>query len=113
MLLLGFFAGPVIFLLNGAPYSLGIGAVLVAIGIITWVRMPVTEAYIFSRTLKQHRSTIMGLYFFLAMEGSGLLTPVIGYLIDRFDFQVSFAIVGAALVVVTLGCSIFLWRSRD
>lgn len=113
MLLLGFIAGPVIYLLNLAPYSLGIGAVLVAIGIITWVRMPVTEAYIFSRTLKQHRSTIMGLYFFLAMEGSGLLTPVIGYLIDRFDFQVSFAIVGAALVVVTLGCSIFLWRSRD
>ena len=113
MLLVGFIAGPVIYLLNLAPYSLGIGGVLVAIGIIAFVRMPVSEAYIVSHTLKHHRSTILGTYYFLALEGSGLLAPVIGYLIDRFGFYASFTIVSAALVIVTLGCSIFLWRSRD
>ncbi len=61
----------------------------------------------------RHRSTILGIYYFSAMEGSGVLTPVMGYLIDHFGFYLSFTMAGAALLAVTLACSIFLWGNRD
>ena len=51
--------------------------------------------------------------FFGGREGSGVITPVLGYLIDRFGFYSSFTLMGAALVAVTLVCSIWLWGSRD
>ena len=108
-----FIAGPVIYLLNLVPYGLGIGSVLVFIGMIIYTRMPVSEAYIVDQTSKRHRSSILGIYYFGGMEGGGLLTPVVGYLIDRFGFYLSFTIAGAALVAVTLVCSIWLWGSRD
>ena len=108
-----FITGPIIYLLNLMPYGWGIGALLVTIGMILYVRMPVSEAYIISQTSERNRSTILGIYYFSAMEGGGVLTPVMGYLIDRFGFYPSFTIAGAALVVVTLVCSIWLWGSRD
>lgn len=113
MLVISFAAGPVIYLLNLAPYGLGIGAVLVSIGVIQYIRMPVTEAYIVSKTSERNRSTILGIYYFGAMEGSGLLTPVIGYLIDHFGFYPSFTIVSAVVVAVTIASAVFLWGSRD
>ena len=106
-------AGPVIYLLNLVPYGWGIGALLVTIGMIIYVRMPVSEAYIVGQTSERNRSTILGIYYLSSMEGSGVLTPVLGYLIDQLGFYSTFTIAGVALLVVTLVCSIFLWGSRD
>ncbi len=46
------------------------------------------------------------------MEGGGILTPVIGYLIDRFGFTAAFATAGGALLTITLLCSFWLWEKR-
>ncbi len=108
-----FIAGPVIYLLNLVPYGLGFGAVLVFIGMIIYIRMPVSEAYIVDQTSKRHRSSILGIYYFGNMEGAGILTLVMGYLIDQLGFYSSFTIASTALVAVTLVCSIWLWASRD
>jgi len=108
-----FIAGPVIYLLNLAPYGWGIGALLVTIGMIMYVCSPTAEAYIVGQTSERNRSTILGIYFFSSMEGGGILTPVMGYLIDHLGFYLSFTIAGAALFAVTLVCSIWLWGSRD
>ena len=103
----------VIYTLNLATYSLGLGAVLVSIGMLNFMRMPVSESYIINHAPEHRRSTILGLYYFGGMEGVGVLTPVIGFLIDNFGFNISFTIAGAAVALVTLICSIFLWRARD
>jgi MFS family permease len=108
-----FIAGPVIYLLNLAPYGLGMGAVLLTIGMISYIREPASLAYIIGRTSQRHRSTVLGIYYFGCMEGGGIMTPVMGFLIDQFGFYLSFTIAGAALVVVALVCSIWLWGSRD
>ncbi len=113
MLAVSLIAGPIIYLLNLVPYGSGIGALLLAIGIIIYVRMPVSEAYIIGRTSEHNRSTILGIYYFSSMEGGGLLTLVMGFLIDRLGFYSSFTIAGVAILVVTLICSIWLWDSRD
>ncbi len=105
--------GPVVYLLNLASYGLGIGAVLLIIGVVIYIRQPASEVYIISQTSERHRSTVLGILYFGCMEGVGVLTPVLGYLIDQFGFSLSFTIISAALVVVTSVCSIWLWAMRD
>ncbi|MFC2014099.1 MFS transporter [Chloroflexota bacterium] len=108
-----FIAGPVVYMLTLAPYGLGTYTLLLIVGMFIYIRMPISEAYIIGHTPERHRSTILGIYYFGGMEGSGVLTPIIGSLIDHFGFYPSFTIIAAALVAVTLACSVFLWGSKD
>jgi MFS family permease len=108
-----FLAGPVIFLLNWVPAGYGIIILLVTIGMMIYSRMPVSEAYIIEQTQESNRSLILGIYFFSSSEAGGLLTPVIGYLIDRFGFSLSFSLAGAAVFLVTFLCSFWLRSNRS
>ena len=107
-----FLAGPVVYLLQFAYSWLGAGILLLTIGMIIYVRMPVSEAYIVAKTRQHNRSAILGIYYFSHMEGGGVLTPVMGYTIDRLGFSPSFTIAGILLVLVTLIGSLLL-RSRE
>jgi len=106
-------AGPIIFLLNLAPYGLGTGAVLVLLGITIYARMPASEAYIIGQTSEHNRSTILGIYYLAMSEGGGILTPVMGYLIDHLGFYSSFTIASISVLIVAAVCSIWLWGSHD
>ncbi len=106
-------AGPVIFLLNLAPYGQGVSIVLIVMGMTLFLRLAAAESYIISHTSAQSRSTIFGVYYFCSMESGGVLTPVIGYLIDKFGFYLSFTIMGATTVAVSLICIMFLRSSRS
>jgi hypothetical protein len=46
------------------------------------------------------------------MEGTGILTPVLGYLIDHLGFHTSFTISSAAILATLIVCSSILWLSR-
>ncbi|MFC1994831.1 MFS transporter [Chloroflexota bacterium] len=105
--------GPVIYLLNLLPYGAGFGALLLMIGIVLYVRMPVSEAYIVNHTSARRRSTILGIYYFSSMEAGGVLVPIMGSIIDRFGFYYNFTLTSIVMVAVTLICSVFLWGSRD
>ncbi|UCH07973.1 MAG: MFS transporter [Deltaproteobacteria bacterium] len=105
--------GPLIYLLNLAPYRWGIVALLLIMGITVYVRMPVSEAYIVSRTSERHRSTVLGIYFFGNMEGGGVLAPIMGYLIDHLGFSASFTIAGATVFAVAVVCSVLLAKGHD
>ncbi|MGD8763583.1 MAG: MFS transporter [Desulfobacteraceae bacterium] len=113
VLTMSFLLGPVIYMLNLVPYGIGFGAVLLLIGMILMMRMPVAEAFIVSHSPTHLRSTILGIYFFSAIEGGGVFTPVVGYLIDQFGFYFSFTIIGIAMVTVSFICFPFLKGSRD
>jgi len=108
-----FLAGPVISALHLPPGQWGILALLLLLGIIIYVRMPVSESYIIRHTSPRNRSTILGIYFFGGMEGGGVLTPIAGHLIDHYGFAASFTIAGAFLLVVTFVCALLLRGSRD
>ncbi len=105
--------GPVIYLLNLASYSLGIGALLLILGIVMYIRMPASESYIIGQVPARHRSMIYGIYYAAGIEGSAILTPVMGSFIDRFGFYSSFTIAAIAVGTVTLICSAFLWGKQD
>ena len=105
-----FTAGPAIFLLTVLPYGWALGGMFLFLGMSIYSRMSASESFIIKQTPIRSRSTILGIYYFTAMEGGGVLTPVIGYLIDRFGFTAAFAMAGGALLAITLLCSFWLWE---
>ncbi len=113
ILAMSFLLGPAIYMLNHVPFGIGFAALFLVIGMILMMRMPVSEAFIVSHSPAHLRSTILGIYFFSAIEGGGVLTPVIGYLIDQFGFYTSFTTSAVATVTVSFICFLFLRGNRD
>lgn len=111
--------GPIIILLRlvppdmGSITSVGIATILLAIGIARYVRMPATESYAITQAAGRHRSTILGIYYFASRGGSGFTVPIMGYFIDHFGFDISFTVVGIAMLVVTLIGAVFLWGGQS
>jgi len=89
-----------------------LAVLMLAIGTVSTTRMPTSESYIAGNTPERRRATILGLYFFAGTEVSGLLTPVMGTLIDRFGFAYSFTVASTSMAAVVVVCSLFLWRNR-
>ncbi len=103
---------PLIYMLGVVSNVLTLAGVMIVMGIVSFTRMPTSEAYIIGHTPEHRRSTILGFYFFAGAEIAGLLTPVMGNLIDRFGFYRSFTIASVTSAVVTVMCLLFLWRNR-
>ena len=108
ILMICFLAGPVFFLLNIVPFGIGFGILLLVIGAILMIRMPVSEAFIVGEVPDHLRSTVLGVYFFCAIEGGGVLTPVMGILVDHFGFYSAFTAAASSIVLVTFVCAFFL-----
>ena len=106
-------AGPVIFLLNYASLGIAIGFLLLLLGVIFNVRMPLSESYIVKETLDKNRSSVLGIYYFMGLEGGGVLTPAIGFSFDTIGFNSTFTIVAVATTLVTLLCLIWLYFNRE
>lgn len=107
-----FLTGPAVFLINYVSYGIGFGLLLLVIGAILMIRMPVSEAFIVGEVPEHLRSTILGIYFFCAIEGGGVLTPVMGSMVDHFGFYSAFTSAAVAIVLVTFVCSFFLRERR-
>ena len=105
-------SAPAIYLLNFVSHGLGISALLVVMGTLIFMRMPAAESYIVSHTSQRHRSSVLGIYYFGNVEGIGIMTPVIGFLIDQYGFYTSFSIASGTLAAVALVCGLILWRTR-
>ena len=113
ILLVSFLAGPVIYLLGIVSYGWGAYMVIIVLGMSMFIRMPATEAYIISHTSERNRSTVLGVYYLCSRGGPGLIMPLMGYFFDRAGFSYSFAVTGAILLLVSLGCAAFLRGSRN
>ena len=76
------------------------------------MRMPTSESYITGNTPEHRCATVLGLYFFAGTEASGLLTPVVGTLIDHVVFKSTFTVASAMLSIIALICSLFFKINR-
>lgn len=113
MLVMGAIAGPAIYLLNLGGLGWSISVLLLILGMTQYISMPVAEAYVIDHTSKRNRSTVLGVYYSISRGGPAVILPVMGYLIDRFSFNVAFTSVAALMTTIALTASLFLWRSRD
>jgi MFS family permease len=93
--------GPTLFLVAVLPFNLMIMLItLFLLGAFLMIRQSPMQALIIKVSSKKHRSTLLGLYFFLSMEGMSLMNPVAGYFMDRFGlFPAFFAICVATLIL--------------
>lgn len=112
LLAISFMAGLAIFLLTVVPFGWALGALLLLLGAIIFTRMTASESFIIHHTPMGSRSTILGLFYFAGMEGGGILTPVVGYMIDRYGFTTAFGAAGLLLLTVTLICALGLSEKR-
>ena len=116
-----FVAGILVYILKVVPYGigmgglfyidgLGVGILLFFMGINSFVRMPVSEAYIMSQTSARRRSTVFGIYYFAMQQAGGIFAPIVGAGVDRYGFHPCFSIASALMIGVTLICSVFLLK---
>jgi MFS family permease len=113
MIGISFASAPVIYLLNHISSFGGIVVLLLLIGVVIYVRMPVSESYIIRHTSERNRSMVLGVYMFGSMEGGGVLTPVMGYMIDHLGFYASYTVAGVFIIGFTLICWMLLRGSKD
>lgn len=107
-------AVPAIYLLPRLPAGGGVAlyALLILVGLVLFVRMPVSESYLTSEAPARSRSLLLGIYFLGSSVGGGVFTPLIGAGVDRFGFGRSFALLAIILLVVTAAASAGLVLSR-
>jgi predicted MFS family arabinose efflux permease len=108
----GIIAGPLIYLLNHVSLGLSIAVLLLFMGMTQYMSMPVTEAYVISNAPERNRSTFLGIYYFASRGGPGLITPVMGYLIDNYRFSTAFSFSGAVMTLIAVICTVLILVSK-
>lgn len=108
ILFTGLIAGPFIFLLNHVSFGVGISILLLMLGMTQYMSMPVAESFIIGHAPGKSRSTVLGIYYFASRGGPGLLTPLIGHLIDRYDFHTAFLYTALFVFLITATCSVLI-----
>jgi FSR family fosmidomycin resistance protein-like MFS transporter len=99
---------PAIFFLPRISMGLGLYLLLMLIGVFSFTRIPVSESFLFAHAPARQRATLLGVYFLGSSAGEGVFTPVIGLLIDRYNFRFSFAAVALAILALALICGVIL-----
>jgi predicted MFS family arabinose efflux permease len=104
-------AGPLLYVVSLVPNGWAFVPVLVAIGVVNMARAPSAETYFVTQIPANRRATILGIYFFAGAELAGLMTPLVGRLIDKYGFSPVLTWSAVAVVSLTLICTLFLWRN--
>jgi MFS family permease len=94
------FSGPLFFAVTRSPFGILLLLSLFSYGLIMSIRMPTTESLIADVVPVGRRTTVLAIYFFLGMETAGIVTPVVGRLIDNFGLDPVFTGLAASLCVV-------------
>jgi MFS family permease len=108
VVLFGLLAGPALAVLDLSGSIVAVMAIVLFLGAGHYVRSPAAESYIVGHTPAGKRSTVLGVYFFGSIEASGVLAPVVGFLIDRYGFHTSFLLSGVGLLLITVVCAVVL-----
>ncbi|MFW6056036.1 MAG: MFS transporter [Chloroflexota bacterium] len=109
---LAMLSAPAMVLMGLASSAAAVMVFVLVLGVALYARAPASEAFVLAESPRGRRSTVLGIYYFGAMEGNGVLAPVVGYLIDRFGFTTAFEISGIGMVVVAALCTLLIVRAR-
>jgi len=95
-----FLSGPLLFGMTRSPFGILLLVSLIFYGLTMSVRMPAMESLIADVVPVGRRTTVLGIYFFLTMETSGIATPIVGHLIDIYGLSSVFTSLAAGLCLV-------------
>jgi MFS family permease len=100
-------AGPLLFAATRAPAGIWLLLSLAAYGTSISARLPAMECLIADVVPSRRRATVLGIYYLLGQETSGIVTPLVGHLIDLRGLDPVFTglALGLCLVsVIALAC---------
>jgi len=100
-------SGPMFFAVTRSPYGVPLLLALFLYGMTMSVRMPSMESLITDVVPVGRRTTVLGIYFFMGMEFSGITTPIIGRLIDVYGLDPVFTSVAVGLCVIAAFALLF------
>jgi MFS family permease len=95
--------GPLILLFTYVPIGWPIALVLLVYGLAMNTRLPVLESLFADATPAHRRATVLGLYYFIGQETSGVTTPLVGRLIDATTPVTAFTLLGVLGTVLSFG----------
>ena len=93
-------SGPMLLAITKAPYGIPLLLALISYGTVMVARLPLAESLIADHVPVGRRTTVLGIYLFVGQETGGLVTPVIGWLIDTYGSDAVLTSVGAGLCVI-------------
>ena len=103
--------GPVLYLVTILPFNAVFVVVLVLFGAFAFMRYPAFQTLLIDVTPPQLRATVLGLYFFLMMEGMSLAQPIVGYFTDIWGINQVFSVIG--LITVGLAVVTLFWAIKN
>jgi MFS family permease len=103
-------AGPLLLAGTRAPAGLWLPLSLAAYGMSISARMPAMESFIADVVPLQRRAFVLGLYYLLGQETSGVVTPLVGRLIDLHGLDPVFT--GLALGLCLVSVIVLAFRKR-
>ena len=103
-------AGPLLFAATRAPTGIWLPLSLAAYGTSISARMPAMESLIADVVPPRRRATVLGIYHLLGQETSGVVTPLIGRLIDLGGLDPVFT--GLALGLCCVSVIALAFRKR-
>jgi FSR family fosmidomycin resistance protein-like MFS transporter len=103
--------GPVLCLITILPFNAVFVVMLVLFGAFSFMRYPTFQTLLIDFTPPQLRATMLGLYFFLMMEGMSLAQPIVGYFTDIWGINQVFRVIG--LITVGLSVVTLFWAIKN
>lgn len=103
-------AGPLLFVAMRAPAGIWLPFSLAAYGTIISARMPTVESLIADVVPPRRRATVLGTYYLMSQETSGVVTPLVGRLIDLHGLDPVFT--GLILGLCLFSVIVLAFRER-
>jgi MFS family permease len=94
--------GPLLFAVIKSPSNLWLPLSLFVYGAIISTRMPAMESLIADVVPPQRRATVLGIYYLAGQETAGVITPLIGRLIDLNSPNPVFTGLAVGLCIVSV-----------
>jgi FSR family fosmidomycin resistance protein-like MFS transporter len=100
-------SGPLLYAITKSPYGIFLLMSLLSYGLALSARMPVMESLIADVVPVGRRTTVLGIFFFLGMETAGIITPIVGWLIDMHGLEAVFSGLSTGLCLVAAIALVF------
>jgi hypothetical protein len=98
--------------MNSVPQGWGVNLVLVVIGVIIAMTQTSSESHIVGNVAEKNCSSVLGVYYFTNMAGAGIVTPIVGALIDARGLRFSLTLIAAVLAAAILAYGLWLLGRR-
>jgi predicted MFS family arabinose efflux permease len=103
--------GPVVLLLTKLPFGFALGFVFIIFGWLMAMRETTIQTLLMDNSPPQLRATIIGIYFSFGQQGSSIIQPIAGDLMDAWGISNVFSTLGFISIGLSAIAVIFIFKN--